>query len=307
MKYVGQTSRDVDTRFSEHCTETRGHSKLHNAIQKEGWLNFKVETIEEVPLDKLDEREKFWIKELNTQKDGYNILEGGQIKQEYDQLLVIENGLVFDSLEEASRIFGEVTSWSSLYVRDRIRESCNNNSDWLGYHFKREKRDNTSDVDTLIDWIKTLNIRFQGQHLYCFELQKEFETLGQAAKFLIDDNFYVNEKSKAPLQSCIALLSESLKRGEGKAEISFDLEKKLTFEKVPGTTKNKGAESPFLKNKIFCPQLNMTFDSQQEAASYLVKQEIWKGIKIKTAKLRISDIIRGVFSDYRGFTFVKCE
>ena len=66
-KYVGQTARDIDVRFVEHCSETRGHSRLHNAIQTEGFRNFKVSLLEQVQLNQLEEREKKRIAKLNTQ------------------------------------------------------------------------------------------------------------------------------------------------------------------------------------------------------------------------------------------------
>lgn len=53
---------------------------LNNAIKKYGKENFKKETIEVCnSKEELNEREKFWIKELNSQdrKIGYNIADGG--------------------------------------------------------------------------------------------------------------------------------------------------------------------------------------------------------------------------------------
>ena len=40
-----------------------------------------------------------------------------------------------------------------------------------------------------------------------------------------------------------------------------------------------------------------------EAARYFVENEIWTGIKEKTAKLRVGDVVRGIMPDYRGYTF----
>lgn len=76
--YVGQTIRTVKERFRNHCNKV-GCTYLHNAIKKYGKENFIIEVIEEAPIEKLDEREIFWIKTLkSTWKDGgYNIYEGG--------------------------------------------------------------------------------------------------------------------------------------------------------------------------------------------------------------------------------------
>jgi group I intron endonuclease len=52
--------------------------RLKLAIQKYGLDNFKKEIIESCNcLEELNEREKFWIKELNAIKEGYNISLGG--------------------------------------------------------------------------------------------------------------------------------------------------------------------------------------------------------------------------------------
>ncbi len=77
MKYVGQTTRSLKERFGEHM---KAKTHLGNAIRHYGVENFTVEVIEECEtLDQLNEREKFWIAELNTQHPhGYNFTDGGQ-------------------------------------------------------------------------------------------------------------------------------------------------------------------------------------------------------------------------------------
>lgn len=81
--YVGQTVRTVDIRYKEHFTKYSKNSKyksaLYNAMEKYGKENFSVNTIEECDcLSNLNEREIFWIKELNTlAPNGYNLKTGG--------------------------------------------------------------------------------------------------------------------------------------------------------------------------------------------------------------------------------------
>ena len=75
--YVGQTRRSLEERINEHrrCKNDIG---VDLAIQKYGWENFKVEILEVCPVDKLNEREIFWIAELNTKvPNGYNMTDGG--------------------------------------------------------------------------------------------------------------------------------------------------------------------------------------------------------------------------------------
>ena len=60
-QYVGQTSRNIDTRFEEHCYDNRSTSLIHQAIVKYGISNFSIEELEQVDLSLLDEREQYWI------------------------------------------------------------------------------------------------------------------------------------------------------------------------------------------------------------------------------------------------------
>ena len=76
---------------------------------------------------------------------------------------------------------------------------------------------------------------------------------------------------------------------------------------MPGSTKNKGSEEPLQKKKVFCPELNKIFDSQKECAEYFINNKIWTGIKLKTAKLKISDVVNNVFSSYKGYSFTRVE
>lgn len=73
--YIGQ-SNDIERRFFEH--KTKIDIPIEIAIKKYGVDAFNFEVIEECPLNKLDEREKYWIAFYNTYKGfGYNCNEGG--------------------------------------------------------------------------------------------------------------------------------------------------------------------------------------------------------------------------------------
>lgn len=78
--YVGQTRFTLEHRWKQHIYESkRDLSKpLYRAFKKYGIENFFIESIESVPFDKLNEREIFWIAELDTFSKGYNATRGGQ-------------------------------------------------------------------------------------------------------------------------------------------------------------------------------------------------------------------------------------
>ena len=304
MQYVGQTSRDIPTRFNEHCYDDRSRSKIHLAIKIEGVSNFTISELERVPLEQLDERERYWIKTLNTRTAGYNVAEGGQsTARNYKQVQIVENGFIIDSKEDLAREISKLTSWGISSIKTQLTKVIDTDQTFCNYHIKSciAGLEELTDIVDLENWIKTLNVRFQGKHLYCEELDMEFETTGEAARWLIDNNYYQGI-SKMPIQSLVTALGKHL---HGDTE-QLDCVGGFHFYYLPGTTKNKGGSQVGVAMKVFCPELNMTFDSQVNAARYMVDNKIWK-VTLKTAKLRISDVIRGVFPDYKGYTFTKVE
>lgn len=302
-QYVGQTARDIWTRFEEHCKPSHAQSSaIGRAIQKYGYLNFSLEEIESVPLDQLDEREIYWIKHYNTLEKGYNQCSGGGVIRDYPHLLVVENNLIIDSAEEFGRLATEQVGWTNQSISKKIREVLDTDKTFLGYHFKSIPSPQVlSAEDEVKDWIQTLQIRFQGKHIYCFELQQEFSTITECAKYLLDNDLYITT-SKTPLQSVITTISKQL---HGNTEYICGKNQNYTFCFLPGTSKSLGAENPFSKAKVYCPQIDKEFESQQEAAKYMIDNKLWQGIKVKTAKLRISDVVNGYFPDYKGYTFER--
>ena len=76
--YIGQTKRTLEERMSEHCR--KGINYIDRAIKKHGINSFKIEIIEECKnIDELNERERYWIKKLETKAPkGYNLTDGGE-------------------------------------------------------------------------------------------------------------------------------------------------------------------------------------------------------------------------------------
>jgi group I intron endonuclease len=81
--YVGKTY-DLRKRINAHkaCSRKGSSVILYNSIRKYGWDAHKLEVIEEVEDDKLNEREMFWIAELKTycfeNPMGLNMTKGGE-------------------------------------------------------------------------------------------------------------------------------------------------------------------------------------------------------------------------------------
>lgn len=78
--YIGQTSKDLITRFKQHCTKVSKVPYLKNAIQKYGKDNFSIELIDiaesELVADQLEQYYISYYKSTNHEF-GYNISTGG--------------------------------------------------------------------------------------------------------------------------------------------------------------------------------------------------------------------------------------
>ena len=88
-RYVGQTQRCPVTHWRNYRYAANHHAKYQkkgrpilDALVSIGIENFAFEIIEECLDDQLNERERHWIRELNTNirtnGHGYNLTEGGQ-------------------------------------------------------------------------------------------------------------------------------------------------------------------------------------------------------------------------------------
>lgn len=80
-QYVGQTTMNVDLRFSKHCLKSQYRSRLSYAIEKYGKQNFVVETIDfAIDQHELDVLERIYIFAYQTtdQRNGYNVTKGGR-------------------------------------------------------------------------------------------------------------------------------------------------------------------------------------------------------------------------------------
>lgn len=80
--YVGITNQGSGTRYRKHWYDARigDPCPIHKSMAKYGEENFTLEIIDFAETyDELKEKEKFWIKELNSRDRnvGYNVTEGG--------------------------------------------------------------------------------------------------------------------------------------------------------------------------------------------------------------------------------------
>lgn len=84
--YVGQTKGTVEKRWRYHNYDSSRCRYLHNAIQKYGKDNFRIEQIDTASSQpELNEKEKYWIEFFDCiSPKGYNLKSGGH-KPKYSQ------------------------------------------------------------------------------------------------------------------------------------------------------------------------------------------------------------------------------
>ena len=94
--YVGKTTTTIEQRWKEHQRQyiRSAYEKrpLYNAMIKYGIEHFSIEQIEECSISELNECEKYWIKQYNSYKDGYNATLGG-------------DGTIYANYEEIYNLF----------------------------------------------------------------------------------------------------------------------------------------------------------------------------------------------------------
>lgn len=80
--YIGQTTKSLSKRAGQlGIFYSNSYTKFANGIRKYGFNNFKVEILEECPIDLLDEKEAYYIEYFNTFVNGYNSTLGNFVRE----------------------------------------------------------------------------------------------------------------------------------------------------------------------------------------------------------------------------------
>ena len=106
--YIGKTEFSIDKRFKEHCSdafkERNEKRPLYSAMRKYGIEHFHIELIEET--DSPEEREKYWIEQKQSFKNGYNATLGGDGKKYLDYDLIIASYKEIKSVKDTAISLG---------------------------------------------------------------------------------------------------------------------------------------------------------------------------------------------------------
>lgn len=188
--YIGQTKQNYLKRFIQHKSHARtnqSNHKLARALRKYGDENFIIELIEECSYQELDEREKYQIDFYHSTEDeyGYNIKTGGQTNSNYYELenqeQIIEYYYTCHNQIQTCKKFG-ITDYKFRQLLTRY----NLPTDRTNYGKHNKKR------------VKIV------------ELNKEFDSEKECAKYFIDNNLCKTKK----IECAHVRIADSLNHGK---------------------------------------------------------------------------------------------
>lgn len=127
-KYVGQ-ARDIAKRWREHIRLLE-NNKHNNHYLQNIWNKYKDKfeflVLETCNIDELNDKEVYWINELNTlSPSGMNLIHGGDVRT---------------PSEETRRKIGETGKLKTVPIETRKRISDNSPKTWLGKTLSDEHR-----------------------------------------------------------------------------------------------------------------------------------------------------------------------
>lgn len=127
--YIG-ASVDVGRRRIEHFKPSRvemfkDRLPLYEAIDKYGKENFTFEVIEETTLEKLEEREEYYINKFNTVEHGYNVVKTSHNMHDEDYALEV-HGSFFSEWNKKQwqneEYRKKMSEQSSLVQKERLKD-----------------------------------------------------------------------------------------------------------------------------------------------------------------------------------------
>lgn len=146
-RYIGKTSKSIESRFKEHIRESRKvrteNRPLYRAFIKHGIENFKVELIEEVDEARCAEKEIFWINFYEAYKKGYNATKGGDGKLRINREELIKVYEDSDSILDVHKKLGYATDTISIILKEnniQLKRKVSTLKIKVGYIDKENKK-----------------------------------------------------------------------------------------------------------------------------------------------------------------------
>lgn len=280
--YIGQTMHSLTRRFKTHLNRAvRGETSypLAHAIRKYGRDSFRIELIEECSLDALNERESYWIKNYKSNLFGYNATSGGNYiptvsKPSHDHQIIILN---YEKGKSVKKIAQEMGAGEST-IANILKL---NNIEILRPH----------------EWVaKTENRQFsvydiQGQIIQSFLVPSE------AYEWILKQNVTPPKNVRTFANN----ISEKMKTQDGLFAYEFFWArgtKKEVLTQIPTVYLASHSSIQLTSSKR---NINKIFNSVDEAALYLIKEDIAKATEHNVRKSILQSIKHN--RDYLKITF----
>lgn len=147
-KYVGKTTKSLQTRFSQHINSKRWGRNTHigNAIDKYGAENFSIELLEETNNWEVSEAHYIELYKTNDRRYGYNRTPGGDFNPMDVKEVRERHRKKVQSTEFREHMRKTFTGRThSEATKEKCRQSTLNNLDacligWRSYNEKRKVR-----------------------------------------------------------------------------------------------------------------------------------------------------------------------
>lgn len=190
--YVGKTSNNINSRFKEHIRDSRKieerHRPLYRAFNKYGIENFSIELIEETNFP--EERERYWIEQLGSFKNGYNATVGG------DGIPYLDYSKAFILWEKGYGVgyIAKILNWDCSSVSRALKNYNISKTDIKNRQFQLQKKPvvqidlTTNEIIKIYDSAKDAEeqTKICKQHITQVCLNKRKTTGGFKWKYLTD-------------------------------------------------------------------------------------------------------------------------
>ena len=206
-RYIGQAQNIAKRMYNHKCSRHKYYEQvIVHAIVKYGWENFDKTVLEFCPIEKLDEREIFWIAKL---KPEYNISSGGVSRRGYKlskktreklsevakvrwqnpkirnifqkPVVCIETQEVFESISDAARKIGIYGTSISRCLRGKGKTAGGYHWDYLIKENNNHKVNDNDETSKTSRKSKRTNKYLQKQ-VICIDTGEIFESVKIAAE-----------------------------------------------------------------------------------------------------------------------------
>lgn len=215
-KYIGQ-SVNISERWKKHISELNNglhhNDYLQKAWNKYGIENFKFYVLEYCSIDKLNEKEIYYIDYYDTlnRDKGYNLKSGGQDHNSYStesrhKMSDSVKKSYLNSNLKSIRSSDAINQWKNPKIKEKI---TGKNNGMYGRHHTEEAKKKIAESK-----IGKPSSRRNTTPVFCIELNKEFKDAAEAAKELSLDSSAILKVCRKQRKTCGGYTWEFLNIGK---------------------------------------------------------------------------------------------